>query len=1369
MRAFFRLGAFGCVALALGASPAFADFNPLGRHAGKHPSARGASHAPGHGAAGHGPSAASSPSGAAGQNPGATENGESTEVLIARYTALVLARPGEPFPLERLVELYRERDGNLDKLIAELSSRSDKTGTERYAALVALGGTLAHDAQSDKAVAAYERAIAEAPKNPVGVLALGRLLESRGDKAGARRRYEEALPDVQGDADREQLLHTLLGLCLSLDDYAAAEKYHDGIVTRAKGSFLAREELGRDLFDRGEFERAEAEYRKVVKWALGDNRALAPAERDLGRTLARENKTQESLDVLRKALTAAGGQSGLRREILDTMADVYRAKGGVAELVKLLEAEHPDDFERLTLLGGLYEETGRVEDALAAYQRALARKDDIATRLKVVQLFEIEGKLDQASHEYELLIRASPNDPDFVFRFAETLIQRGDRARALAELGRLEARTAGDDETASALVDFYERINEPDRATRLLDRLANTRGSDPRYLVDLGDQYYRKGDTKRAREIWERIRVMVPDRAKGLHSLGEVLLEHDLSDEALLALKQASELAPHELKYQKALALALERTGTSASGVARSDQYDAATRLWQNLLHEAPDPAGAREARQHIVTIWSLEGSLSDHARPLERRLAQAPPDLEAGRLLAEVYGRLRRPSDAERVLRVIVTKDPGDEEAYLSLERALVAQHELAAAITVLARLVNVDARRAREYYERMAQYSAELYRDDDAIRYASKAVELSPDDAEGHRKLGEMYRRRQDVDHAIVELRLALAKNDRQFPVYFDLADLLVTRGEVDEADRLLRRVVRACPDDELVARAARLSMQLNLGRGTLESLERELLPVALGNPGRPIYRRLLVEVYGNLAFPLEHEANASDPARATAARAALHELGERAVKPLLDALSDDRDSQQRIAVDLLSYISNASAGPALITFAMGKAEGELRTRAMLAVGELRDPALLPRIAAIIAPAGNVRVDETDTVAVAAAWSVARMQSPKARPLLVEMLSSDAPSVRALGAIGLGLLANHADARALVALADSSDQEIVVRAAAAYALGALGASPAADAVLTRLAESTDPVLCGTAVLALARTRSPSAKTAVANALVGPDVELRAAASDAALVLATRDYRAPADVLPMPEGRIEVRTVLEELRPTGFTADDRARAVANLEKELVDAAVTAVRSGPEGASVVADALLGRNGKPTFAPLTDDLDTASPDARAAADATLERVAAALVEPFLLLTHHPSADVRAHAIRVLSYRPEDAARAAVVAALDDKDASVQRAALASLSRTRDDRALDAVIKLSETAGDWPMRERATRALGALVNGPRADAAIAALATVAGRDPIAFVRESAVRALRGAPGDKASRSLESVARADPEPRVRELAKSLLSRSP
>ena len=52
-------------------------------------------------------------------------------------------------------------------------------------------------------------------------------------------------------------------------------------------------------------------------------------------------------------------------------------------------------------------------------------------------------------------------------------------------------------------------------------------------------------------------------------ALGEVLLEHDVADKAIEAFRKAMELAPSDAKYQKALALALERTGTTGGNEER--------------------------------------------------------------------------------------------------------------------------------------------------------------------------------------------------------------------------------------------------------------------------------------------------------------------------------------------------------------------------------------------------------------------------------------------------------------------------------------------------------------------------------------------------------------------------------------------------------------------------------------------------------------------------------------------------------------------------------------------------------------------------------------------------------------------------------
>ena len=49
-------------------------------------------------------------------------------------------------------------------------------------------------------------------------------------------------------------------------------------------------------------------------------------------------------------------------------------------------------------------------------------------------------------------------------------------------------------------------------------------------------------------------------------------------------------------------------------------------------------------------------------------------------------------------------------------------------------------------------------------------------------------------ELTHAITEFRAAIQKNERLYAVYGELAELLLSRGESEEADRLYRRVIRA-----------------------------------------------------------------------------------------------------------------------------------------------------------------------------------------------------------------------------------------------------------------------------------------------------------------------------------------------------------------------------------------------------------------------------------------------------------------------------------------------------------------------------------------------------------------------------------------------
>ncbi|MDX2055684.1 MAG: tetratricopeptide repeat protein [Polyangiaceae bacterium] len=1345
----------GSFVLLLG-DPGFAQFDPRGRHRSKPKAGATTSKRPPSQAK---PSAPSTPP----QTSTATE--PKSEALIARYTGIVLSQPEAQFPIRRLSDLYRQRDGKLDRLIAEFEERARADTDEGARALVALAGILRQAGNYPEAQATYEQAILKRPKDPAPELALAELFKEQGDFARARQGYERALLNIKAPSAREPVLRTLLTLCLDLEDYACATESHRGLVKVARGSILVEAELGRELLQRARYERAVDEFRRVVRLAAGDNRVLLPALRDLGRALAKAGKTEDALTELHKALNIAG-QSGIVTEVYQTIGDIYRGQNRLPELIRELELRGGKDWDRQKLLAELYEETGRLQDAQKTYVALGAqRPKDVATRLKIISLLELEGNLKGAISEYEKLRAAEPRNPNFVFRLVEALLQQGERARALTELETLEQRASGDEQVLTTLVNFYERLGNPARATQILEKITSGAGRDPRHLVELGSRYWEADDKNRAQKTWKLVEHAGSDRAANLLILGDVYLQHDLTSDALFAYREARKLRPNDRAIERAYALALERAGAQGTEAARRRFYQDAGEVWFGLLKKgSPDRHAQREARAHIVTLWSLDHSIEGRPQALRLQLEQKPPNLEAGRLLAEVQIKLGQPEQAETTLRKVLALAPGDIDGWLTLEKTLAKLGRLEQALRALEQLVILDPTNARQYYQRMAEHAGALYRDKDALRYAARALELNPDDAEGHRRLGEMYRKRNLPQLAIDAFRKAISKNDRLFAVYFDLADLLLSEGQATDADRLMRRVMRTAVDDELLARAVRMSSQINVSAGTLPDLERELFQVTLSHPNKPLYRELLIELYGTLAFPLISAASGTDPEVQKASELALAELGERAVKPLLDALIDPKSKQKQIAIELLSYIHNQGAGPALVTFATGDSDVQLRTRAMLAAANLKDPSLLPRFEQVLFVKGKSRAFEGDPVSVAAAFAIATLPNSKAAPLLVSLLKTDSPSIKAVAALGLGALKYKPATATLVSLCRSTLNAPVVRAAAARALAQMG-DKSTEVVLKELVGSSEATLRQSALLALASLSQNPDPTPFALALLDSDRQTQQVAKLASLIRTTR-RTVWSNGLASPRGsRVDALELLE-LAPnlTQFSNTERAQAMLWLSPTLLEVATSQAGSSVEAARTVAQSIGGTRTAPLFLPLMDSTSGIPSDLEAQVSKVTQQLVVALVEPFEALVTHPESDIRRLALEFLGQNGDDRALAAVVRALNDPSESVRFVALNVLTARKAHSGASEIAKVLTEASSWVLRLRAAQALES-IGVPANTGVLLALRARAQKDPYALVRGASLQALSVLDRSNNKALLEARSRVDPDEDVRNTARTLL----
>ena len=232
---------------------------------------------------------------------------------------------------------------------------------------------------------------------------------------------------------------------------------------------------------------------------------------------------------------------------------------------------------------------------------------------------------------------------------------------------------------------------------------------------------------------------------------------------------------------------------------------------------------------------------------------------------------------------------------------------------------------------------------------------------------------------------------------------------------------------------------------------------------------------------------------------------------------------------AAMLLGSTGSTEQTPGLVAL-RGDRSPDVRSAAARALGKAGDagaaPALLATLTADRAlPSGIVGMALLDL-------------GTEALPVLREALVTGPPPV---GALAAGLLGLHGDLSATPALGvvlRDGEGSLLVRRAAAEALGRIAAPQATDALAGVLAFARDPLLRRAAAEALGRIGDPSALPALVAGLAADDLVLRATCADA--LVATG-----------PEGRTWLEQLAAGTGPGALAARGALDAVAVRPRRL--------------------------------------------------------------------------------------------------------------------------------------------------------------------------------------------------------------------------
>jgi len=402
---------------------------------------------------------------------------------------------------------------------------------------------------------------------------------------------------------------------------------------------------------------------KAYDEALSRDPSFVPASLALARLRLDQKRTQEALAVLKRAEAQGTPSVALRMALGEAMlaggngAEAERAfrqvlnddsknapahlglagallqtgnsSGAAAELTAL--AVRTDTIPLAARIAALLLKTGRREDALASYQKQIAAGSaTAATKVAAARLaLELDHK-DAAQKLAEAATEEDPRTPGALFVLAEVLREKGDLARAIAELRRAQA-VDGSPEVQLASGRLLASVGRDEEAMTALAEA----GPIPEASIERARIYLRRGNTERAAEELTLATAKLPSNAEAFALLGQAEDRLGHIEKAEAAFKTAARLAPTlaEVRYRLGRLL-LDRgaAGTALPHLRAAAEHAPAAAPWRADLYFQ---LGFAEQRQ---------GSRERTQAAFRRYLELAAPDAPAR---AEVLRQLGEPASA--------------------------------------------------------------------------------------------------------------------------------------------------------------------------------------------------------------------------------------------------------------------------------------------------------------------------------------------------------------------------------------------------------------------------------------------------------------------------------------------------------------------------------------------------------------------------------------------------------------------------------------------------------------------------------------------------------------------------------------------------
>ncbi|MFO1428961.1 MAG: XrtA/PEP-CTERM system TPR-repeat protein PrsT [Candidatus Competibacteraceae bacterium] len=546
------------------------------------------------------------------------------------------------------------------------------------------------------------------------------------------------------------------------------------LVAQFPKDLLVLKAVAETLQAQGKPEEA-AKYLKKVTEFQPDS---AETHLQLGETLLQQNKPEQAMVEFEKAKKLGAPSPNIDYLLISSYLAAKSFDRALAALQSLQEKE-AQNATMWNLTGIAYAGKEQLDKAQEAWRKALElAPGDPGTTTNLARLALARKDPETARRYYQQALAKRPDDLPLLLGSAELERQQGNKESYARQLDDAIKKQPKALQPRLLRAGTYLQENDPSKARGLLVEVQETYGSNPDFLLMMGQIDLVSKDTNAAIRSFNKLLTLQPDSATGLYWLAGAYSQKGdpkQMQEPLfkaLALQPDNPLAgpilaplPAQARDNKEAAQLLQalqekfpnnRQVIAATGqlaLQRRD-YQRAVQVYQQGLNLFPDDAGLtyglaqayRQTDNQVAALSTLQTWLKKH-----------PEDTQAQLQLANLYFSLKRYDDAKAAFTQLLERAP-DNPAVLNNLAWLLRQQ---------------NPQQARQY--------------------AEKALTLAPNNAAVMDTLGVILLEQGEKQRALELLRKASQQPPESRDTLYHLAKALAVNEQKDEARRILRTTLK------------------------------------------------------------------------------------------------------------------------------------------------------------------------------------------------------------------------------------------------------------------------------------------------------------------------------------------------------------------------------------------------------------------------------------------------------------------------------------------------------------------------------------------------------------------------------------------------